>query len=117
MTNAEHDDHGSDPNDTDGIRHDTDGAASGTWARVKEIFGDALELPAADRELFVWTRSESAGIAEEVLAMLARIIHERRCGSSSSRRSGLWKARGEVEGATCGCATLSVRAHEAATAV
>lgn len=71
MTNAEHDDHGSDPNDTDGIRHDTDGAASGTWARVKEIFGDALELPAADRELFVWTRSESAGIAEEVLAMLA----------------------------------------------
>ncbi|MGB5037623.1 MAG: hypothetical protein WBQ66_13495, partial [Blastocatellia bacterium] len=71
MTNAEQDDHGDDPNDTDGVRHATDGAKSGTWARVKEIFGDALELPVADRELFVWTRSESAEIAEEVLAMLA----------------------------------------------
>jgi serine/threonine-protein kinase len=55
-------------NGPDGVQ---DAGNSDTWARVKEIFGEALELPVADRELFVWTRAESAPIAEEVLALLA----------------------------------------------
>lgn len=53
-----------------------DGAAfasgdSGSWERVKDLFGAALELPEADRELFVWTRADSEAIAQEVLALLA----------------------------------------------